>query len=162
MQKTNQFDTTNFFKNYANFTGRTTRADFWFFQEVIFVISSFISALTYFLESNIGMYSLFSVISIGFSLFTFIPSLAISVRRLHDIGKSGYWLLPGVIMPFILLSAFPFILFAIIFTNSTILISSILVLLVLIYTLVLLIFFLMPSQKSKNRYDVESNIETQK
>ncbi|MBC7472284.1 MAG: DUF805 domain-containing protein [candidate division SR1 bacterium] len=96
---------------------------------------------TYFLESSISIYSIFSDISIGFSLFTFIPSLAILVRRLNNIGKSGYWLLSRVIMPFILLFAFQFILLYTISTNSTILIFNIFLVLALIYSLILFILF---------------------
>ncbi len=64
-----------FFKNYFDFSGRATRSEFWW----AFLFCSLIS-LTY-----IGI------------LVTFIGSLSIWVRRLHDIGKSWVWLLMGLI-----------------------------------------------------------------
>ena len=73
-------------KKYATFGGRSRRKEFWFFVLVNMVISLVLGAITGSLES-VG-----TIILYGFSLAIFVPGIAVSVRRLHDIGKSGWWL----------------------------------------------------------------------
>ena len=84
------------FKQYATFSGRAQRSEFWFFIlfymigfSVLTVIDTFIG--TYNVEAGIG--------ALGgiFVLVHFLPALAVSVRRLHDIGKSGWWYLLNLI-----------------------------------------------------------------
>ncbi len=75
-------------RNYAQFTGRAGRREFWYF--ILFQYSIL------FAFSLLG-FTVFGQILVSlFSLFTLIPSLAVSVRRLHDIGRSGLWLLVGL------------------------------------------------------------------
>ncbi|MGC1892188.1 MAG: DUF805 domain-containing protein [Pseudolabrys sp.] len=58
------------FRNYANFTGRAVRSEFWYWY--IFV----------------------AIVLIVFGVLALIlPSLAVSVRRLHDIDRTGWWVL---------------------------------------------------------------------
>ena len=73
-------------KKYAEFSGRTRRQEFW-----MFVLFNFLAALVAgFLDGLLGtggaLYGLYS-------LAVLIPSLAVGVRRLHDTGRSGWWLL---------------------------------------------------------------------
>ncbi|NDE88581.1 MAG: DUF805 domain-containing protein, partial [Micrococcales bacterium] len=70
------------FRNYANFRGVATRAEYWYF--VLFV---FLGGLAL---STIG------VLSLGFNLATLIPSLSVLVRRLRDAGYSWTWLLASI------------------------------------------------------------------
>ncbi|MPN40390.1 hypothetical protein SDC9_187926 [bioreactor metagenome] len=71
-----------FFQNYTNFSGRSTLSDYWL-VELDFLLLGIISGiLSYFIPAIIYILLLFDFVSI-------IPSLAITVRRLHDIGKSG-------------------------------------------------------------------------
>ena len=70
--------------NYANFSGRASRSEYWFFSLFNFVVAMAFSLLTAVTEA-----SFFSVLAALFSLAMFIPSLAVTWRRLHDIGKSG-------------------------------------------------------------------------
>lgn len=74
--------------NYANFTGRARRPEFWWFT-----LFSFISNMTIsFVELVVfGYWGEYSYLSTLYSLALFIPSLAVGARRLHDIGKSGWW-----------------------------------------------------------------------
>ncbi|MEQ1174908.1 DUF805 domain-containing protein [Acinetobacter lwoffii] len=77
-------------KNYANFTGRARRKEFWFFaltQFIILIIAQILDAI-------LGSEFLFYVLTV---LALFIPALAVSIRRLHDIGKSGWWYLIGLV-----------------------------------------------------------------
>lgn len=76
-------------KNYAVFSGRARRAEFWYFVLLNLIISIALS----FVGNAIG----FSMLSLIYTLAVFIPSLAVAIRRLHDIGKSGWWILIGLI-----------------------------------------------------------------
>ncbi len=83
-----------FLKNYAAFNGRSSRGAYWWSSLVYILISVVIvivdlmlfSSVTASLQGN-------GPVSILFGLATLVPSLAIGVRRLHDVGKSGWWLL---------------------------------------------------------------------
>ena len=79
------------FKNYFNFSGRATRAEYWWWVLFIVLIGiglGFIDALTGSMgDSGQGL------LSFLFKLATTIPSFALGVRRLHDINRTGWWLL---------------------------------------------------------------------
>lgn len=72
-------------KQYADFNGRARRKEYWFF--VLF--NAIVGVILYFV--GVG------VLSTIYSIFIFIPSLAVVVRRLHDIGKSGWMILIALI-----------------------------------------------------------------
>ena len=77
------------FRNYLNFFGRATRKEYWIFTLFYYI---FYFAIFIVLGQVLsGM--MVSAISIIYILVSFLPVLAISIRRLHDIGKSGWWLL---------------------------------------------------------------------
>lgn len=78
-------------RKYAVFEGRARRTEYWMFT-LISVIISFLLGL---IEGIFGIAPEldFSVLSSIYSLGIFIPALAVSVRRLHDIGRSGWWFL---------------------------------------------------------------------
>ncbi|MBT5185327.1 MAG: DUF805 domain-containing protein [Kordiimonadaceae bacterium] len=80
------------FSKYATFSGRASRSEFWWWwlANIIFVI--FIAGLSG--TSGTGAPSLI------YYLATFIPTLAVTVRRHHDGNRSGWWILLGLI-PFI-------------------------------------------------------------
>lgn len=72
-----------FYKKYSDFEGRATRAEYWFPVLYALVVAL---VLTFF--GKLGAY-----LSIAFSLVNLVPSIAVSIRRMHDIGKSGWWIL---------------------------------------------------------------------
>ena len=80
-----------YFKNYANFKGRSTASEYWYVVLFSIIVSVAISVVS--TAAGLTLDSGQSVLSIVWSLATFIPSLAVAVRRLHDIGKSGWWYL---------------------------------------------------------------------
>lgn len=82
-------------KKYAVFKGRTSRRDYWIFTLIHFLIS-FIMLMTF---SVFGLEYL-SILFVLYILFSFLPTIAITVRRLHDIGKSGYFILV-LLIPYI-------------------------------------------------------------
>lgn len=69
--------------NYANFSGRARRSEYWYF--ILFNV--IISIVLAFIEYMLGI----GFLSLIYSLAILIPSLAVSVRRLHDVGKSGWF-----------------------------------------------------------------------
>ena len=87
-----------FFKNYTNFSGRSTRSEYWFVQLFMFIVSFvfglFISIEAASIETSRNStgagFALAMIIFVIFYLAIIIPSLAITVRRLHDTGKSGW------------------------------------------------------------------------
>ncbi|MBB3111176.1 uncharacterized membrane protein YhaH (DUF805 family) [Paenibacillus phyllosphaerae] len=81
----------NVIRNYAGFAGRARRKEFWMFYLVNIIISILIGVA----EAILGIES--SLLSGLYGLFILLPSLALGARRLHDIGKSGWWLLIGLI-----------------------------------------------------------------
>ncbi len=74
-------------KKYAVFNGRASRSEYWYFFLFNAIISSVLALLV--VVPKIGL--LFALIRIIYVLAVIIPSLAVSIRRLHDIGKSGWW-----------------------------------------------------------------------
>ena len=85
---------------YAKFTGRANRAEFWQFLLVYFVISVVFSVLMKLFEGVNILRMLFMILQFIVMLVLLVPSLAVGVRRMHDIGKSGSWLFINLI-PFI-------------------------------------------------------------
>ncbi|MBL7471409.1 DUF805 domain-containing protein [Robertkochia sediminum] len=84
------------FKQYADFSGRAGRTEFWMF----FVINKILIFLALMIDHVVGTSSpdnLYGVFSVLYLLAVFIPALAVRVRRLHDVGESGWMLLIGVI-----------------------------------------------------------------
>ncbi len=82
------------FQNYATFRGRAGRPEFWYFVLFILVVNllfGFIDGIVFGDRIYLGPFATI------FDLATLLPLLAVGARRLHDIGKSGWWLLLGLI-----------------------------------------------------------------
>jgi uncharacterized membrane protein YhaH (DUF805 family) len=79
------------FRNYATFSGRATRSEYWFW--VLFTL--LVGGAAAVLDSAIFASSDVSPLNSLFSILTFLPSLAVSIRRLHDIERTGWWWLLG-------------------------------------------------------------------
>jgi uncharacterized membrane protein YhaH (DUF805 family) len=83
-------------KKYATFEGRARRKEYWFFAlfyVLVFLALALVDGVTgtYNEDAGIGLLSGLYVLA------TLIPSLAVMVRRLHDIGRSGWWVLVGLV-----------------------------------------------------------------
>ena len=86
-------------KQYADFNGRARRKEYWMF--VLFnIIISFVLGLVDRLFGTFSSKAGIGILGVLYSLAVLIPGLAVTVRRLHDIGKSGWMILIGLI-PFI-------------------------------------------------------------
>jgi uncharacterized membrane protein YhaH (DUF805 family) len=82
---------TGVLKKYAVFEGRARRKEYWMFFLFNLIISVILSIISSALDDK------FNLIGNIYSLAVLIPSLAVAVRRLHDINKSGWWLLISLI-----------------------------------------------------------------
>ena len=83
------------FTNYANFSGRSGRAEYWWFALTLYALSFVLYRITLILIPNFGYYALTPLIVTA--VVTTIPYFAVIVRRLHDINRSAWWLLLGLI-----------------------------------------------------------------
>lgn len=99
-------------RKYATFSGRARRKEYWLWQLFVALLYT---ALTIWLVSTLGPIpetatademmaqmngapaAMYPMIAIGLaSLLLFLPSLAVTVRRIHDSGNSGWWILLGL------------------------------------------------------------------
>jgi uncharacterized membrane protein YhaH (DUF805 family) len=83
-------------KKYAVFSGRARRKEYWYFvlfNIIVAIVLSLIDLLlgTFSSASNIGL------LSGIYGLAVIIPTLAVTVRRLHDIDRTGWWILINLI-----------------------------------------------------------------
>ena len=93
--------------NFANFKGRARRKEFWMFVlfnlifDIVVMIADNIIGTTFKVGSGYYAISMpYGWFFLLYSLAVIIPGIAVSVRRLHDIGKSGGWIFISLI-PFI-------------------------------------------------------------
>lgn len=83
-------------KKYADFSGRAQRSEYWYFllfYILITLVLAVVDPLFGSFHGNSG-YGLFSSL---FTLAMLIPSIAVGVRRLHDIDRSGWWMLMALL-----------------------------------------------------------------
>ncbi|MFS4492333.1 DUF805 domain-containing protein [Maribacter sp. 2308TA10-17] len=73
-------------KQYANFSGRARRKEYWMFFlfNILFIYGTLILSLVFDIQALL-------FVAITYVFVTLVPSLAIGVRRMHDIGKSGWY-----------------------------------------------------------------------
>ena len=91
--------------NYVNFNGRARRKEFWMFQLFLIIITGICTIL----DNVLGTVVVIDGIPFGrivlpygwlyflCGIFHFLPSLSVLIRRLHDVGKSGWWYFIGLI-----------------------------------------------------------------
>ncbi|HHX35231.1 MAG TPA: DUF805 domain-containing protein [Gammaproteobacteria bacterium] len=83
-------------KKYAVFSGRARRKEYWYFVLFNIVISVILSAIdgmmgSYNAETGMGLLGSIYILAI------LLPGIGVSIRRLHDTGRSGWWLLIGFV-----------------------------------------------------------------
>ena len=86
------------FKQYVVFSGRARRKEYWMFVLFMFIFGLIAIALDNILDITFqfpGVY--YGPIYIIFGLVMFLPNLGVSIRRLHDTGKSGWFIFIGLI-----------------------------------------------------------------
>ena len=116
MEQFNQYYVDTLKNRYAQFKGRASRSEFWYFVlfnlvvSIVFAILDNILGTSYSYEvatntmatatteaASVSVTQTIGYLQSFYGLAVIIPSLAVSVRRLHDLGKSGWWILLAVI-----------------------------------------------------------------
>jgi uncharacterized membrane protein YhaH (DUF805 family) len=75
------------FANYINFSGRAARSEFWFWVLFTMLVGLAAAVLDHAIAPSVEPFSML------WYLATIVPYLAVTVRRLHDVGRNGWWLL---------------------------------------------------------------------
>ena len=79
-------------KKYAVFDGRARRKEYWFFflfTIIVSVILAIIDNLTGTYNSKVGI----GLLGVLYALGTLLPGIGVTIRRLHDTGRTGWWIL---------------------------------------------------------------------
>ncbi|SBS34147.1 Inner membrane protein YhaH [Marinomonas spartinae] len=91
------------FKKYAVFSGRSCRKEFWCFVMSNMMLNLLLALLFFlhsFLSRSLFTVDQFIVVVLAFNLLTLLPTIGVSIRRLHDINRSGWFILLNAIPVF--------------------------------------------------------------
>jgi len=145
-------------EKYADFTGRAPRPEMWWY--VLAIIVAFI--VVDIIESILGIHrmiaGMYGPLSILLWLATFVPSLAVGVRRLHDVNKTGWWvllpLIPECLTMAVALTTAGTVAAGGGFAAAAggLAITGLLGLITIIGAIVLIVFYVMPGTPGDNRY----------
>jgi uncharacterized membrane protein YhaH (DUF805 family) len=130
-------------RKYADFSGRARRREYWFFQLVNFIINV-VGSLTI----GLVLPAAWTLLSFGYSLAILVPNLAVSARRLHDTGRSG-WL---QVLPLAPLGLLVFLFMPGISASISFLLIGLMVLGLLACGIVLLVFYCLRGTPGTNRF----------
>jgi len=83
-------------KNYAGFSGRARRMEYWMFALFNMIFAFVAMGLDNLLGTTVGILP-YGVFYLLYGLAVLVPGLAVAVRRMHDVGKSGWMLLIALI-----------------------------------------------------------------
>ena len=133
-------------KKYFCFSGRASRSEFWFFY--LFLLIGYIICFTLIMAVSFKLFWLMGAFMIGIIL----PSLGVSVRRLHDVNKSGWFLLLPV----------PFNIVGRLFERSIGDISLVFTIISLGISIYLLVLYCTDGEKKKNRFGKNIYLKKQK
>ena len=133
-------------KKYLSFSGRASRSEFWFFY--LFVLIGYIICFTLIMAVSFKLFWLMGAFMIGIIL----PSLGVSVRRLHDVNKSGWFLLLPV----------PFNIVGRLFERSIGDMSLVFTIIGLGISIYLLVLYCTDGEKNNNRFGKNIYLKKQK
>ncbi len=90
------------FAKYATFSGRAARSEFWYWILFVVLVSIGLSIIDGAIVAPMIGYAAFAPeapqpLQLLFNLATLLPTLAVTIRRLHDTDRSGWWILLGLI-----------------------------------------------------------------
>lgn len=84
-------------RKYAVFAGRASRREYWMFMVFNAVVSFGVGLLVAPLAFRLGFSRVSDAVIYAYALIAFMPGLSVAVRRLHDLGRSGWWLLVSLV-----------------------------------------------------------------
>ena len=163
------------FRKYATFTGRARRAEFWYFYLFIFLVNIGISMLSGLIACIFWLKSgsltvmpvaatnvTYGLLAVSWLVFL-LPQYAAFTRRLHDTGKSGWWLVAFLVLEVVYIvsvlstvgaglldwapSATPSS-----YITALPIVTLVLLVLLLIFSILLLVWFCMDSHPASNKY----------
>ena len=79
------------FARFADFATRSSRSEYWWFMLFYFLVGLVVTIIQFTMEMTRG------IIDLLVFLVFIVPTISVTARRLHDIGRSGWWLLIGLI-----------------------------------------------------------------
>ncbi len=88
------------FARFADFATRSSRSEFWWFMLFYFLVGLVVSIIGFTIESSVfgqGMEMTSGIIDLLVFLVFIVPTISVTARRLHDIGRSGWWQLMALI-----------------------------------------------------------------
>lgn len=88
------------FSNFADFSGRTPRSLFWWWVLFVFALLFVFGIIDYAIMDSLTSDPTGRPLSLLATLVLLLPNLGMGVRRLHDTGRSGWWILIGLV-PFV-------------------------------------------------------------
>ncbi len=124
--------------NYARFSGRARRKEFWMFQ--LFNIPFFLLINILLINIQSPLSEILYIFSILLTLVLFLPQISVTVRRLHDINKSGGWVFlsaPVYLREMLKIMNWP---------------STAIMTIAIIGSIILLVMMIMPGNEGENQY----------
>ena len=134
-------------KKYAVFNGRSQRAEYWYWFLFNLIVGIILNMFGYVIGKNMA-----SIIILLYTLAIIIPNLAVVVRRLHDVGKSGWWLFWWFIINAVSLLVIVIILRVFGKNSSWLLIDLFLLLIPLFLDIWLFVLLVTDSNQGENKY----------
>lgn len=127
------------FKKYVDFTGRPRRSEYWSFM----VFTGLLALVSRFLDGLLDDWFGIEVLRMLAGYIVLLPSVAVAVRRLHDTGRSGWWMAPVIVM---------FLVTLVVTDCFDAHVRDEIMLIYMFYSLVLMVFFLQDSRHGENQY----------
>jgi uncharacterized membrane protein YhaH (DUF805 family) len=145
-------------EKYADFTGRAPRPELWWYVLGLVIVSIIVSIV----ESILGIHrmiaGMYGPLSCLLFLATIVPSIAVGVRRLHDVNRPGWWILLPLI-PECLMIVMAFATAGAVVAGGGMgaamggmAMTGLLGLITLVGAIVVIVFYVMPGTPGENRY----------
>ena len=136
-------------QKYAVFSGRAPRSEFWWYTLAVIIASVVANIIDSILGFG-GMLAAYGLVSLVLALALLVPGIAVTVRRLHDTNRSGWWILialvPYGILAFMIGGA------AATGDMGAMATAGLFGIVALIGAIVLLVFMVLPGTPGDNRY----------
>ena len=129
-------------KRYAEFSGRSRRKEYWMYVLLIVIATIVISMIEGALGFT-GMVGPYGPLSALLIVGTFVPSLAVGIRRLHDTNRTGWWMLLGIV---------PYALSVVLLLAGSLALAATLGIVALLCAIALLVFMVLPGTSGPNQY----------
>lgn len=83
-------------RNYSDFAGRARRSEYWYFLLGNLIVATVLTVVDFLLAGSL-LGSATRLLDLLYSLAVLVPGIAVTIRRLHDTGRPGIWILIGLL-----------------------------------------------------------------